>query len=170
LSSGLSWSEILPGLKQFIGVSGRLQKQAITTGWLIDDSYNANAESVKAGIDALVNQTGLSILCLGAMAELGEYSVEAHQDVAEYAKQKGVDYLLVYGQAAQQMPAVFGEQGTYFESHDALFEAVSAILALQHQAGKAVNVLVKGSRSAQMETVSRQILKQFGTTNASDSQ
>ncbi len=170
LSSGLSWSEILPGLKQFIGVSGRLQKQAITTGWLIDDSYNANAESVKAGIDTLVNQTGLSILCLGAMAELGEYSVEAHQDVAGYAKQKGVDYLLVYGQAAQQMPAVFGEQGTYFESHDALFEAVSAILALQHQAGKAVNVLVKGSRSAQMETVSRQILKQFGTTNASDSQ
>ena len=170
LSSGLSWGEILPGLTTFTGVSGRLQKQAITTGWLIDDSYNANSESVKAGIDTLVSQSGLSIVCLGAMAELGSYSEDAHREIAAYAKQQGVDYLLVYGEATQEMPDVFGEQGHYFQSHDELTQCIATVLMSQQQGNKAVNVLVKGSRSAQMEKVSRQILKQFGLTNASASQ
>lgn len=170
LSSGLSWGEILPGLNTFTGVAGRLQKQAITTGWLIDDSYNANPESVKAGIDTLVNQSGLSVLCLGGMAELGTHSEKAHQDIALYAKQKGVDYLLVYGLATQSMPAVFGLQSDYFESHQGLVQKVADILVAQHQAGKAVNVLIKGSRSAHMEKVSQPLLKKFIVTSPSVSQ
>ncbi|VAW48051.1 UDP-N-acetylmuramoyl-tripeptide--D-alanyl-D-alanine ligase [hydrothermal vent metagenome] len=164
LSSGLSWGEIQPGLTRFTGVAGRLQKQAITTGWLIDDSYNANPESVKAGINTLVSQSGYSILCLGAMAELGEGCMDAHQGIARYAKQKGVDYLLVYGQATQQMPEIFGHQSAYFESHERLAQHVADLLTTQMQAGKNVNVLVKGSRSAQMEKVSNLLLSQFGLT------
>ncbi|VAW49311.1 UDP-N-acetylmuramoyl-tripeptide--D-alanyl-D-alanine ligase [hydrothermal vent metagenome] len=160
LSAGLSWSEILPGLTHFTGVSGRLQKQAITTGWLIDDSYNANPESVKAGISTLVNQPGQSILCLGAMAELGAHSVEAHKEIALYAKQKGVDYLLVYGDATKEMPDIFGSQATFFESHKALSEHVAHILK-SHPPSSEINILVKGSRSAQMERVSESILNDF---------
>mgnify|MGYP000185686722 CR=1 FL=1 len=161
LSSGLSWYEILPGLNRFTGVAGRLQKQAISTGWLIDDSYNATPESVKAGINTLVSQSGISILCLGGMAELGERCAEAHQEIAEYAKQKEVDYLFVYGKTTQSMPKVFGKQSAYFESHEVLAQQVAVILETQKQAGNAVNVLVKGSRSARMEKVSSLLLSQF---------
>lgn len=160
LSAGLSWGEILPGLTHFTGVSGRLQKQAITSGWLIDDSYNANPESVKAGIRTLVNQPGLSILCLGAMAELGEHSVDAHREIALYAKQKGVDYLFVYGDATKEMPNTFGQQSAFFESHETLAEHVAHILA-SHSGYNLINILVKGSRSARMERVSKSILNDF---------
>ncbi len=165
LSAGLSWDEILPGLESFRGVSGRLQQQAITTGCLIDDSYNANPASVKAGISTLVRLSGHSILCLGAMAELGAHSVSAHQEIALYAKQQGVDYLFVYGQATQSMPAVFGEQGQFFDSHKALYEQVARVLKQKSYAQQTVNILVKGSRSAQMERVSTAILEEFSANS-----
>lgn len=161
LSAGLTWPQIQPGLVSFSGVPGRLQKQAITTGWLIDDSYNANPASVKAGIDALTSLPGLAILCLGAMAELGETALAAHQDIARYAKQKGVDFLLSYGQATQQMPAEFGEHAGYFESHEELTDALSKILLQQKQENQLANVLVKGSRSAQMERVTETVVERF---------
>lgn len=161
LSAGLSWSQIQPGLVAFRGVPGRLQKQAITTGWLIDDSYNANPASVKAGIDALTTLPGVAILCLGAMAELGDTALAAHQEIAHYAKQKGVDFLLSYGVATQQMPAEFGEQSRYFESHKKLTAALTKILQQQAQQNQTANVLVKGSRSAQMEQVTRAVMNTF---------
>ena len=161
LSAGLTWSQIQPGLVGFSGVPGRLQKQAITTGWLIDDSYNANPASVKAGIDALTSLPGLSILCLGAMAELGETALAAHQEIALYAKQKGVDFLLSYGQFTQQMSTVFGEQGRYFENHAALADAVRQILQQHVLSHQRANVLVKGSRSAHMEHVTHALMADF---------
>ncbi|MCF6254017.1 MAG: UDP-N-acetylmuramoyl-tripeptide--D-alanyl-D-alanine ligase [Thiomicrorhabdus sp.] len=167
LSAGLSWSEILPGLNSFTGVAGRLQQQAISTGWLIDDSYNANPSSVKAGIDALVSLAGQSILCLGTMAELGEGSEQAHQDIARYAKQQEVDTLFVYGNATKNMPEAFGEQAFYFDSHRQLATQVAQLLDAKSQKNEAVNVLVKGSRSANMENVSRLLLAQFGSTTES---
>lgn len=161
LSAGLDWSQIQPGLVSFSGVPGRLQKQAIKTGWLIDDSYNANPASVKAGIDALTSLPGLSILCLGAMAELGDTALVAHQEIALYAKQKGVDFLLSYGQATQQMASEFGEQASYFESHERLTAALTEILLQQIQDNQLANVLVKGSRSAQMELVTHAVIELF---------
>ncbi len=161
LSAGLRWSQIQPGLVNFNGVPGRLQQQAITTGWLIDDSYNANPASVKAGIDALTSLPGLAVLCLGAMAELGETAESAHQEIALYAKQKGVDYLFSYGQTTQQMPAAFGEQARYFETHEKMAAELSQILQQQMQSNQSANVLVKGSRSAQMELVTKAVMAQF---------
>jgi UDP-N-acetylmuramoyl-tripeptide--D-alanyl-D-alanine ligase len=161
LSAGLGWSQIQPGLVSFSGVPGRLQKQAIKTGWLIDDSYNANPASVKAGIDALTSLPGQAILCLGAMAELGDTALAAHQEIALYAKQKGVDFLLTYGQATQQMASEFGEQASYFESHKRLTAALTKILLQQTQDNQLANVLVKGSRSAQMERVTHAVIELF---------
>lgn len=161
LSAGLSWSQIQPGLVRFSGVPGRLQKQAIKTGWLIDDSYNANPASVKAGIDALTSLPGLSILCLGAMGELGDTAFAAHQEIALYAKQKGVDFLLSYGQATEQMASEFGKQASYFESHERLTAALTEILLQQAQDNQLANVLVKGSRSAQMERVAHAVIEHF---------
>ncbi|MDG6774019.1 UDP-N-acetylmuramoyl-tripeptide--D-alanyl-D-alanine ligase [Thiomicrorhabdus sp. ZW0627] len=149
LAAGLSWSEIQPGLSGFTGVAGRLQKTKIGQGWLIDDSYNANPESVKAAIDTLSALPGASALCLGAMAELGESTQQAHEAVAEYARQKGLERLYVLGDAAATMPEVFGEGARWFESHQTMVDTLLAEMA----EGNVCNVLVKGSRSARMEKV-----------------
>ena len=158
LSAGLDWSQISLGLQTFTGVAGRLQRQPIQSGWLIDDSYNANPESVKAGINALVGLAGESILCLGAMAELGETALQMHQEVATYAKEQGVSYLFAYGKGAEQMPESFGQQSAFFESHEKLSEKVIEILAQKNEQNLKLNVLVKGSRSAQMELITQAII------------
>lgn len=156
-AAGLSWELISKAIANFSGVAGRLQKNRIKNGWLIDDSYNANPESVKAGMDALCSLKGEAIVCLGAMAEVGETSDAAHQEVALYAKQLGVKHLFVLGKAAQQMPQAFGEGSAYFEEHEAMANEVTKIL--EANSHKVINVLVKGSRSAKMERVTQAILK-----------
>uniref|UniRef100_Q31I63 UDP-N-acetylmuramoyl-tripeptide--D-alanyl-D-alanine ligase n=1 Tax=Hydrogenovibrio crunogenus (strain DSM 25203 / XCL-2) TaxID=317025 RepID=Q31I63_HYDCU len=163
LALGLSWSEIYPGLGDFDGVAGRLQQSKLPQGLLIDDSYNANPSSVKAAIDALVQLPGPSAVCLGGMAELGAESEALHQDVAAFAKAKGVTHLLLFGEATQCMPTVFGEGAKWFESHEALAqEAVDLI-----QQDKIQNVLVKGSRSAKMEQVSQKVLARLEANSSS---
>lgn len=157
-AAGLTWQQFSPALMNFSGVPGRLQKTEIKNGWLIDDSYNANPESVKAGITALVSLPGQAILCLGAMAEIGESSVEAHQDVASFARQSGVSQLFVFGVETQCMLEVFGEQAHYYESQEQLANDVIKHLKFCEAQGQKTPVLVKGSRSAKMEQVSQKIL------------
>jgi UDP-N-acetylmuramoyl-tripeptide--D-alanyl-D-alanine ligase len=164
LNAGLSWAQIQPGLVNFTGVAGRLQKQTLT--WpngvsleIIDDSYNANPASVKAGIDTLVSQPGLVILCLGAMGELGEQAKAAHHDVAQYAKQKGVDYLFVLGDLARDMPMAFGKNGQWFAHHAEMLVALQNTLQALSPLDT-VSLLVKGSRSAQMEKIVQGLLIQ----------
>ncbi|BCN93872.1 UDP-N-acetylmuramoyl-tripeptide--D-alanyl-D-alanine ligase [Thiomicrorhabdus immobilis] len=158
ISAGLSWQQILPGLVSFSGVSGRLQKTAINNGWLIDDSYNANPESVKAGIDALCSLPGQAVVCLGAMAEIGVGSAQAHREIAEYARDRGVYRLFVYGEAAKNMPDAFGENSQFFNTHEAMAQTVVATITSAAESQQKMNVLVKGSRSAKMEKVSQAIL------------
>jgi len=162
-SAGLTWPQIKPGLESFQGVAGRLQKSKIKTGWLVDDSYNANPESVKAGIDALVSLPGKAILCLGAMAEIGEGTEVAHKEIAEFAKKKGVEHLFVYGEATQVMASVFGENGHYFTNHDDLVAMLTTQLEKYTEQQITMNVLVKGSRSARMENVATPVLAHFKT-------
>ncbi len=154
LAAGLTWEQIQPGLEDFDGVAGRLQKSVLPQGVLIDDTYNANPASVKAAIRTLTGLPGDSVACLGAMAELGAESQSLHEEVARYAKEKGMTSLLVFGVAAQSMPEAFGEGGEYFETQEAL---IARALELIEQ-NQVQNVLVKGSRSTQMEKVSQAIV------------
>lgn len=154
LTLGMTVPEIKSALASFSGLVGRLHKHALPNGCLLDDSYNANPESVKAGIQTLVELPGHACLCLGAMAELGENSVQAHEEVAAFAKAKGVKHLLLYGEATRPMLAVFGTGARWFDSHHILAKTVVEQLRAQ----QIQNVLVKGSRSSQMEQVSAEIL------------
>lgn len=156
-SAGLSWQQVTAGLAAFTGVDGRLRTQKTRHGILIDDSYNANPESVKAGISTLVSLAGVSVLCLGEMAELGAESVQLHADVARFAKEQGVQHLLIYGAGAKGMESAFGEGAHWFDSHESLAETAQKILA-DLPTGQSGNVLVKGSRSAQMEKVANALL------------
>lgn len=155
LAVGLSWSQIQPGLESFQGVAGRLQTYQSAQGLLIDDSYNANPSSVKAAIDTLVVLPGKTVLCLGAMAELGAGSQDAHAQVGDYARQQGVDYVFGYGDATQSTLAAFKAHPSHPLSHAEMSEQVQQLIDTQQP----IDILIKGSRSAQMERVVETILE-----------
>jgi UDP-N-acetylmuramoyl-tripeptide--D-alanyl-D-alanine ligase len=148
VAAGANLRQVQEGLQRFIGESGRLTRHEREDGLIvIDDSYNANPGSVQAAIDVLVKSSGKKILALGHMAELGADAERMHIEVAAYARSQGVDQLLLVGQFAEIMAARFGEGAEVFSDRVQLAE-----YAQQHFAA-GDTILVKGSRSAGMETV-----------------
>jgi len=135
----------LSGLQAF---KGRLQTLSLAPNWtLIDDSYNANPESMKAAIRVLVSHPGYRIAVLGAMAELGEGSVLMHREIGEFARSQGVERLLAVGRDCEGYGEGFGAATEICASHD------DAVRRLFEQSADAQTVLVKGSRSAAMDRV-----------------
>ena len=142
----ISNADIAQGLASFAGVKGRLQRKVGINGAnLIDDTYNANPDSMKAAIDVLVAQAGCTVFVMGDMAELGENSSEMHAEIGAYAKQKGVHQLLGLGEQTKQAVAAFGAHGEHFDALEA------NIHAARSASKKDVTILVKGSRFMQME-------------------
>lgn len=146
LAAGASLLAVQAGLGAVTAVKGRMQVHHLPNLTVIDDSYNANPVAVNAAIDALVGFPGKRCLMLGKMAELGSESASLHDDVAAYAKKKGVDQLIVTGDYAPAQAAVFGAGAHAFGSVEGLLKNLKKFT-------DADVVLVKGSRSAQMERV-----------------
>ena len=145
---GVSNADIATGLAGFSAVKGRLQnKMAINGARLIDDTYNANPDSMKAAIDVLANQTGEKILVLGDMGELGADAARLHREVGEYAKAKGLKQLYCLGELSLEMVHGFAVGARHFDDAALLAEAIKPQLSAQ------VTVLVKGSRFMKMERV-----------------
>jgi UDP-N-acetylmuramoyl-tripeptide--D-alanyl-D-alanine ligase len=86
---------------------------------LLDDSYNANPDSVRAGIDVLAATIGKKILVLGDMGEIGEMSAQFHDEIGGYAKSQGIDRLLALGEASALAAHNFGSGGEHFRQIDA---------------------------------------------------
>ncbi len=148
LALGISNADIARGLESFVAVKGRLQRKAGLNGAsLIDDTYNANPDSMKAAIDVLASQQGKQIFVMGDMAELGADAAQMHADIGLYAKQKGIPQLLTFGELSQQASQVFGMNAQHFTSLEAL------VLRLKNSMQTNTTVLVKGSRFMQMERV-----------------
>lgn len=151
---GLSADDIAAGLASARGESGRLRVLETTDGLRIaDDSYNANPGSMRAGLDWLAAQPPPRWAVLGAMAELGAASDQAHCDVGAHAAQRGIERLVVVGEAARGMARGFGPAAEWFSGRD------EAIAALSSARAKGVTVLIKGSRSAGMERVVHALLQ-----------
>jgi UDP-N-acetylmuramoyl-tripeptide--D-alanyl-D-alanine ligase len=145
---GVSNEDIACGLENFAAVKGRLQRKTGFNGAsLIDDTYNANPDSMKAAIDVLANQPGKQVFVMGDMAELGEDAAQMHANIGLYAKQKGIPQLLTFGELSQQASQVFGANAQHFSSLEAL------VLRLKTSIQMNTTVLVKGSRFMQMERV-----------------
>lgn len=152
VAAGLDLARVAAGLACVPPQSGRLTRQSGRGGIdLVDDSYNANPASVKAAVDVLKDLAGRRIMVLGSMAELGDDSARFHAEVGEYARAQGIDALWCTGLYTEQAVEAFGIGGSYFDSRDALCEALLAFLA------PGDTVLVKGSRSAGMEQVVAQL-------------
>jgi UDP-N-acetylmuramoyl-tripeptide--D-alanyl-D-alanine ligase len=148
LAAGVPLSAVVAGLEDFAGVKGRLQRRAGNKGAeLLDDTYNANPDSVRAGIDVLAATIGRKLLVLGDMGEIGEASGQYHDEIGGYAKSQGIDRLFALGDAVQQAVRNFGEGARHFCNIEKLIAAVDKEL------GPETTVLIKGSRFMKMERV-----------------
>ncbi len=167
-AAAVAWAlEIAPeriaeGLARTEPVAGRLTHlQGIGGAMLIDDSYNANPDSVGAAIEFLANRPGVRYLVLGDLAELGPSAAEALGRLGEQARASGIDALLTMGDLARHASKAFGSGGVHFDSVEAL------VNALEPHLGLGVTVLVKGSRSAGMERVV-EALQDDGSNNGGE--
>ncbi|RTZ44768.1 bifunctional UDP-N-acetylmuramoyl-L-alanyl-D-glutamate--2,6-diaminopimelate ligase MurE/UDP-N-acetylmuramoyl-tripeptide--D-alanyl-D-alanine ligase MurF [Candidimonas sp. SYP-B2681] len=163
-AAGTPVADIVLGLEAFSPVSGRMQPHQLTDGFqLIDDTYNANPDSVRAAIDVLAQLEGKKILVLGDMAEVGANSDAMHAEVGAYAHERAIDVLLTFGPACKFAARAFGPQAQAFDSIEALSSHLKSLVP--------ANILVKGSRSTHMERVvhafeTQSMNKEEGTRHA----
>jgi UDP-N-acetylmuramoyl-tripeptide--D-alanyl-D-alanine ligase len=152
-AAGIDLPAIVAGLERMRPVSGRLQlKPGLRGAWLIDDSYNANPSSVRAGIDVLCALPGEHWLVLGEMAELGDGTSAAHAGIGDYARRAGITRLFALGAAARHAADSFGARASWYEDAAALGDALVAGLE------PGVTALVKGSRVNRLERVVERLL------------
>mgnify|MGYP000858218296 CR=1 FL=1 len=157
LALGAGPAAIAAGLEAFGGVHGRLERRTGPAGErVIDDTYNANPDSVRAAIDVLAAEPGRRVLVLGDMGELGEGAPALHAEVGAFAKARGIDGLVAFGPLARHAADAFGEGARHFA------DLAPAIETARDEALAGAVVLVKGSRSMRMERVCDAIAPEGG--------
>ena len=150
LAAGAPLAAIVQGLQDFRPVSGRSQIGAITLHGrpvtLVNDSYNANPESVRAAIALLAGLPGPRWLVLGDMGEVGEQGPACHAEVGAHARDSGIECFWAAGALCADAVRAYGSGARHFATTAALLSALS-------QAPACASVLVKGSRFMRMEQV-----------------
>ena len=171
LAAGVSLENIKLGLESFQPVSGRMQAKPLTASrTLIDDSYNANPDSVKAAIDALKRSGNTAWLILGDMGEVGDQGPEFHREVGAYAAQNGITKLFVLGEqsrftlegfeAAKEKNALLSEVTHYLDIEALIVDLGRALQSKAAADYLHLDILVKGSRFMRMERVAQALLKE----------
>jgi UDP-N-acetylmuramoyl-tripeptide--D-alanyl-D-alanine ligase len=162
LAAGCPLDAIAQGLENFSAVSGRSQVKRWQRGaaavTLIDDSYNANPDSVRAAIDVLAGLPGPRWLVLGDMGEVGAQGEAYHREVGLYAMQRGIEHFWAAGALSAHATQAFG--------HATHFADVGALMLELPNAPACASVLVKGSRFMKMERVVAALLASGGTADA----
>jgi UDP-N-acetylmuramoyl-tripeptide--D-alanyl-D-alanine ligase len=153
LAAGVSHDAIKRGLESFGAVKGRLQVKRAALGTLagatvIDDTYNANPDSMRAAIDVLASRAAPRVLVMGDMGEVGDNGPEFHREIGAYAKERGIDALYALGDASRDACTAYGAGAHHVDTVDALVAQL-----LQAGFGSAATLLVKGSRFMKMERV-----------------
>ena len=150
LAAGMSLDAIVKGLENFEPVKGRskssewqIEGHAFT---LVDDTYNANPDSVRAAIDVLAELPAPRLLILGDMGEVGQQGPEFHQEVGAFAKASGIQTLFTLGDLCVHSSKAF-EGASHFTDMDNLQQVVLAQISAYN------SVLIKGSRFMKMERV-----------------
>lgn len=145
---GVSLKDIKTGLEKMQDVPGRLAivKNKIGAS-IIDDTYNANPRSVKVALQLLAHYPGHRIFVMGDMGELGDDTAYYHRQIGELAKELGIETVYTCGELTTLTAQVFGSSGKHYANQEDLIQALRLLLE------KDVTILIKGSRSAQMEKV-----------------
>jgi len=148
IALNIDFKFIKQGLESMQPVPGRLiKKPGVNNSIVIDDTYNANPASLAAALEAMSCFTGTYHVVLGDMAELGEDSIALHKKAAHLIKEGKAKYLYTIGEKSQYTSEAFGEGAIHFHSHSELLEQLSKKIKPNDV------VLVKGSRSMQMEKI-----------------
>jgi UDP-N-acetylmuramoyl-tripeptide--D-alanyl-D-alanine ligase len=148
VAAGATLEHVSEGLASMRAVQGRLQLKVARSGaWIVDDSYNANPSSMRAGIDVLADLSGRRWLVMGDMAELGDFSEASHVEIGAYARDRGIERLYATGKLAQLAVERFGSGAQWYPDTETLAKAVGSALT------KDVRLLVKGSRMNRLERV-----------------
>ena len=165
LAAGMSLSVIVEGLESFEPVKGRskscewqLDGHAFT---LVDDTYNANPDSVRAAIEVLAELPAPRLLVLGDMGEVGLQGAEFHQEVGAYAKACDIQSLFTLGDLCQHSSQAF-EGAVHFSDMDSLQARVLSDISTYN------SVLVKGSRFMKMERVVEALRNRFEQAQAAE--
>jgi len=144
----LNINEFAGRLRGLVNPPQRLDlKTWVKQSQVIDDTYNANPDSMRAAIDVLCQFEGRKVAILGDMAELGRYRKKLHIGLGDYAKIHGVDFLLGYGDLIRHTVFAFGDNGFFFKNKIELIDFLKKNLV-----GKE-NILLKGSRLMRMEEI-----------------
>ena len=172
LAAGCLLAAIVRGLEAFTAVKGRSQASRIERGGqcvtLVDDSYNANPDSVRAAVDVLMSLPGPRVMVLGDMGEVGAQGDQYHREVGEYAARQGIHRLYCLGEATRATVLAFNasrevasksyddaphlvQQAEHFAQFEALMNQLKSVQG---------SLLVKGSRFMKMERV----IAAFGIT------
>ena len=147
-AAGAALAACARALARFVAVKGRLQIKTGRHGaMLIDDTYNANPDSVRAAIDVLARAPGRKLLVLGDMGEVGAQGAAFHEEVGVYARDAGIDGLYALGELAAVTARAFGAGARHYPRLEDLLADVEGAL------GPQTTLLVKGSRFMQMERV-----------------
>ncbi len=168
LAAGVPPSHIQQGLQGFTAVAGRSRTVQLGEGetaiTLVDDTYNANPDSVIAAIDMLMDLPAPRLLILGDMGEVGDQGPAFHAEVGAYAKARGIDQFWTLGDLCQHAGR------THFESIESLLAAVNSFapMAIGEMSARAdkrvVSILVKGSRFMKMERVVKHLEQKYQET------
>ena len=157
LAAGVTPEAVARGLARFEALPGRGRRHQLAGGaLLIDDSYNANPDSMRAAIDVLAAQPAPRVLVAGDMAETGEQHADFHAEIGRYAKQKGIDKLLATGPDMVYAVQAFGAAARHYEATDMLLRAVREAVRTP------ASVLVKASHSQRLDRVVESLLKDPG--------
>jgi UDP-N-acetylmuramoyl-tripeptide--D-alanyl-D-alanine ligase len=167
IAADISPDIIQAGLESFQPVNGRMQKHCLTDDLtVIDDSYNANPDSVRAAIDVLSNIKTASWLVLGDMGEVGNQGPEFHREVGHYASEKGIQKLFALGDlskeavVAYQASATQGNVAQHFADVSELCSELNKSLQARKN-HEEVTLLVKGSRFMRMERVVKALAEEM---------
>jgi UDP-N-acetylmuramoyl-tripeptide--D-alanyl-D-alanine ligase len=143
-AAGLAPAAIGAGLAAFRPATRRLQIKALAEGaTLLDDSYNANPDSVRAAIDVLAGCPAPTVLVLGDMGELGPDGPAFHREVGAYARARGISRLVALGEATRESVQAFGNGALH----------VAGVAEAADAARMGVTILVKGSLFMGMDRV-----------------
>ena len=167
IAAGISPAMIQAGLESFQPVNGRMQKHCLTDDFtVIDDSYNANPDSVRAANDVLSTIKTSAWLVLGDMGEVGNQGLEFHREVGHYAGEKGIQKLFALGDlsketvVAYQASAAHGNVAQHFSDVSALCTELNKSLQARKN-HEEVTLLVKGSRFMRMERVVKALAEEM---------
>ena len=150
VAAGLPLDAIASGLEAFRATRGRTQRSVVDGIVVIDDSYNANPDSMRAAIDLLATQVAPRLLVMGDMGEVGSDGPRFHAEIGAHARERGVDTVYALGDASRASIDAYGPAGRHFDAIEPLIAAVRAWVDARTGSGA---IVVKGSRFMRMERV-----------------